>query len=98
MSRTGGSTATRRTLSRTDRRPPCTTGWTSRPSQCGMQNVECGMTVAPYSVFRTPHSALGVGGEGAPMQRYIIERLLLIIPTIIGVTMLLFLVTRVFLP
>jgi peptide/nickel transport system permease protein len=32
------------------------------------------------------------------MQRYVIERLLLVIPTILGVTMLLFLVMRVFLP
>jgi peptide/nickel transport system permease protein len=32
------------------------------------------------------------------MQRYVIERLLLVIPTVLGVTMLLFLVTRVLLP
>ena len=32
------------------------------------------------------------------MQRYVIERLLLVIPTVLGVTMLLFLITRVLLP
>jgi peptide/nickel transport system permease protein len=32
------------------------------------------------------------------MQRYVVERLLLVIPTVLGVTMLLFLVMRVFLP